>query len=101
MAAKNFGGRVRTVFMILIAFMRRSISRIISTRCEAPTARRPSPYFIASLYTWVMHVQIDINGVAHLLPPSAWRSPRPPGVFAFVRHDFQTDYYFRKDWGYS
>ena len=48
-----------------------------------------------------MRYQIDINGVPHPLPPSAWKSPRPLGVFAFVLHDFQTDYYFRKDWGYS
>ena len=48
-----------------------------------------------------MHYQIDINGVAHPLPPNRLRPARPPGVFAFVLHDFQTSYYLRQDWGYS
>jgi len=49
----------------------------------------------------VVRFQIDINGVAHPIPSKFWRPPRPPGVFAFVLHDFQTSYYFRKDLGYS
>lgn len=43
-----------------------------------------------------MRVQVDIHfaGAPPLLP-------RPPGVFAFVLHDFQTSEYFREDWNYS
>jgi hypothetical protein len=48
-----------------------------------------------------MRFQVDINGVAHPLPARPFLPPRPPGVFAFVLHDFQTSQYFRKDWGYS
>lgn len=47
-----------------------------------------------------MRVQIDIHGVPNPLPP---RPPlrRPPGIFAFVLHDYQTDEFFRSDWNYS
>jgi hypothetical protein len=47
-----------------------------------------------------MRVQIDIDGVAHPLP---WQPPlvgRGPGVFAYVLHDYETEEFFRKDWGY-
>lgn len=47
-----------------------------------------------------MRVQIDIDGVAHILPPPPFRG-RPAGVFAFMLHDYQTSEFFRKDWGYS
>jgi len=48
-----------------------------------------------------MPVQIDVNGIAHPLPYRPLLPLRPPGVFAFVLHDFQTSHYFRRDWGYS
>jgi len=48
-----------------------------------------------------MRFQIDINGVAHPLPSLRLRPLRPPGVFAFVLHDYQTSEYFRTNWGYS
>jgi len=48
-----------------------------------------------------MRFQIDINGVAHPILYRPFLPTRPPGVFAFVLHDFQTSHYFRTDWGYS
>lgn len=47
-----------------------------------------------------MRAQIDIDGTAHPLPPPDFRR-RPPGIFAFALHDFETSAYFREDWGYS
>lgn len=47
-----------------------------------------------------MRAQIDIDGVARSLPPPPFRR-RPPGVFAFALHDYETSAYLRKDWGYS
>ena len=52
------------------------------------------------VYTQGMRVQIDVDGMANPLPPPPFRR-RPPGVFAFALHDYQTSEYFREDWGYS
>lgn len=48
--------------------------------------------------------QLDIyegDRVTTLLPRPQLPPPRPPGVFAFVLHDYQTSEYFRNDWNYS
>lgn len=47
-----------------------------------------------------MRAQVDINGVAHMLPPPPF-GRRPSGIFAYALHDFETREYFRRDWGYA
>ena len=46
-----------------------------------------------------MRVEVVVHGAAAAAPPPP--PPRPPGVFAFVLHDYQSSEYFRQDWNYS
>jgi hypothetical protein len=51
-----------------------------------------------------MRIQVVVHGTAAPAPPPAPApTPRPPGIFAFVLHDYQTSEYFRAGpgWGYS
>jgi len=49
-----------------------------------------------------MRIQVVVHGTAAPAPPPApTPAPRPPGIFAFVLHDYQTSEYFRADWNYS